>query len=689
MNVEIKKDYKNPAPILCLHRGRKLRNLNSNDFNKAYDIKLSMATNEVSELTFKVPFCKERKVDYDSCELLVKFEGEYYIIKSTKVDSENMYTEVTCKHESEAYKGVYCEPIHEIAKTPEQLFNAIMQSTVSNFKNNIKFKGTDVDSNVLRHLITDDEVSVYENFVALAKVFNGVFELTNDENDQRWFYLRTKDVNKGRKFRKELDLNDLNVEYDSSNIFYRVMPLGYTDEFGIQLDVQEAKDNPTKSAIIENYSYAIAKGIPTSVIDIEAQYQQFKKIEDDVYINADDLYLMGKEELAKCCVPTLDASITVKDLSALVDSPLDRLQLMEKIICIDKDINFVFECRIVGMDIDYEDPLQTTLQISNIIRYDTQLQDINHTIDNANSVISTNPWDSDGNLTGDGTAYIPLNKTCDGDHWNTQKILGDLYSKTIFQADQLALRVEQMEKSYAELNMTCNSITSTVEEYGKSISKIAQTSSSIVSTVESLDENIEKSASSIEQYSNKIKHTVTQGNFGSVMEQNPRSFQWTFNQCSRYMYLDDEEGLQLGDRTQDSYSKIGYDGRLEMKIAGEEHPYHCLSQVGTSTYNECGDADEDYVHVDTIRLDSKFDGIPISHMTATCSIAKIYDSSQGEQSLCYWNGCWCKITGSDEGSKSLELYAISTFRRYDVVDGNFEIESATAGMIDISYIVIA
>lgn len=691
MQDEIKRKYLNPTPLLYLYRGKEgiLNTLNSRDFNHASEIKLTKTTNETNKLTFKVPFCEDRKVDYNSCELLTKFEGEYYIIKNVVTDRSNLSSEVNAVHESESLKGIYCIAQNCIGATPQEMFNSVISSTRHPIDLGIKWGGCDIDINTRRHLITEDEASVYENFVSIAKVFNGVFVIYNDENDQRWFYLRTKPLDKGRKFKSELDLKNVNVEYDSSEIFTRLYPTGYTNEFGIQLDVQEASQNKTGQSIMENYSYYLAKGIPTAIIDKEPQYQQLKTLSDENYINADDLWTFSQEELAKCCVPKLDATISITDLSAYVDSSLDDLDLMEKILCIDKDINFVFECQIVGIDKDYDNPLQTELTISNLIRYDTDYQNIEHTVDTVDKIVSTNPWDTDGNPTGDGKPHIGLDKICDGDHWNSQKILEDLYAKTIFQANQIALKVEQMNKSYAELNMTCNSISSVVEEYGKSISKIEQNASSIVSTVESLDNTVEKSASKIEQYSDSIKCTVYKGEFGSVLEQNPRSLQLTFNKMNKYFVVDDTKGLCLGDRTTGSYSSVGYDGRLSLKVEGEKKPYHCMTEVGTSRGSSCGDADEDYILVDSVTLGAKFDTIPIDEMSATCSIAKFYDSNSGSQCIAYWSGCYCEITGSDNGRKSLDLYAIGTWRHYDVEDGVFSIESAVGGKIDISYIVIA
>ena len=78
----IKKQYTRPRPMLYLYRDKPEVSLVSNDFNTAKSITLNQQMNEVSTLTFEIPFTKERKLSVDDCEKLVKFEGEFYIIKS-------------------------------------------------------------------------------------------------------------------------------------------------------------------------------------------------------------------------------------------------------------------------------------------------------------------------------------------------------------------------------------------------------------------------------------------------------------------------------------------------------------------------------------------------------------------------------------------------------------------------------
>ena len=73
--AQIKKQYTNPVPILYLCKGIPEVSLVSKDIDCATDITLSQQMNEVSTLSFKIPFTKNRKISPTDCEKLVKFQG--------------------------------------------------------------------------------------------------------------------------------------------------------------------------------------------------------------------------------------------------------------------------------------------------------------------------------------------------------------------------------------------------------------------------------------------------------------------------------------------------------------------------------------------------------------------------------------------------------------------------------------
>ncbi|MBY6838856.1 prophage endopeptidase tail family protein [Clostridium botulinum] len=374
---KIKDKYLNPVPVLYTYKGMPENTLISNDFDTAKNITLTKNDNEVSQLTFSIPFTVDRKVSYDDCEKLVLFENEYYIIKDIQVeDNATGSIKVTCKHKSVELKGIYCEPINLIGVSPKDMFDKIMTSTKHPYNTGYKFKGTDVPSDKKRHLITENEASVYENLVSMAKVFNGWLEFSTDDSGQNWIFLRTKTIKNNKYVKKGLDMKALNISYNSDELFTRVQPFGAKDKYGIEVNIMGV--NPTKQSYVANYSWYLAKGIPMEVIKREAQYQQFKQMHMDEYTDAKDLYEFALEELEKCCVPKLEATLDMQDLSIYVDSLDEPPEIGYEITCINPDIDFILSCQITGVERNYDNPMATKVTIANFIRYDTVFQNINH-----------------------------------------------------------------------------------------------------------------------------------------------------------------------------------------------------------------------------------------------------------------------------------------------------------------------
>ncbi|OSA92815.1 UNVERIFIED_ORG: hypothetical protein B2H93_13390 [Clostridium botulinum] len=461
---QIKDKYLNPVPILYTYKGMPENTLISNDFDTAKNITLSKNDNEVSQLTFSIPFTIDRKVSYDDCEKLVLFENEYYIIKDIQVeDNATGSIKVTCKHESVELKGVYCEPIKLIGVRPKDMFEKIMTSTKHPYNTGYKFKGTDVPSDKKRHLITENEASVYENLVSMAKVFNGWLEFSTDENGQNWIFLRTKTIKNDKYVKKGLDMKALNINYNSDELFTRVQPFGVKDKYGIEINIMGV--NPTKQSYVENYSWYLAKGIPMDVIKREAKYQQFKQMHMDEYTDPKDLYEFALEELKKCCVPKLEATLDMQDLSVYVDSLDEPPEIGYEITCINPDIDFILSCQITGVERNYDNPMATKVTIANFIRYDTVFQNINHGAEAGDRVTS--------NDSSNGT-YVPEKNIEDGSHINLTYKLGNYNTRITETETKIILTAEEVDKNKAELLVQADKIESTVTRVGEAESKITQ-----------------------------------------------------------------------------------------------------------------------------------------------------------------------------------------------------------------------
>jgi|GEM_PF-3767930 len=608
----IKDEFLNPTPVLYLCRGIIETSLKSRDFNTAVNIIKSDKQNEVSTLTFEIPFFKDRKITIDDCEKLVKFENDYFLIKEIVTDDGSMPNiKVSCEHESTELKGCYCETINAIGVSPYDMYLAIMKAVRHpiDLTKNYKWLGTDV-VNKFRHLQCEDEQSVYENCISMAEVFNGWIEVTTDENGQNWIFLRTQEIDDGKFIKKNLEMKTLNITADSKEIFTQVELFGKQDELtGEEINIMTV--NPNGRSFLENYSYYLAKGIPTSNIDNEPKYQQLKVIRDEKYITPQDLYDMGIEELAKCSIPKIDASITMSDISIYIDSPIVPPRVGHRLLCIDKDIDFIFTCKIIGVERPYNNPADVKIEISNVNRYDTTYQNINHTVDNANKVISTDPTNTDGNNTGDSKPYIKMSDVKDGDHWNVTKRFGDTFSLATQTNNLISLRVDEQNKSFAELKITADAITSTVSDISDTNKKVY---------------------SQITQTAKNIKAIVVEDADSGSVELDKDKFVVAFNgSTNRQAVIDRVEGLYLGNPDTGTYSKVGYDGRLTLYTGNGEKPYHCISKlVQIEIYNDTDD-DNGYTRGEAT-LPSIFDGIDGSSITVAVSIKKIWKDNESSAS---------------------------------------------------------
>lgn len=671
---KIKNIYTKPRPMLYLYRGMPETSLVSRNFNSAKNITLNCQMNEVSTLSFEIPFTIDRKISVDDCEKLVKFEGEYYIIKTINTeDAEVSNMKISCQHESSELKGVYCEYIELIGASPKEMFDKIMSSTMHPVDTGYKWAGTDVDETKKRHLITSSEQSVYQNLVEMAEVFNGWLEFYTDENEVKWIFLRTKSIDSGKWIKKGLDMKSLNITYSSDEIFTRLYPTGASDTLtGEPLNIMEV--NPTGKSYIENYSYYIAKGIPTSIIDKEPKYQQLKTMNCSDYTDAKDLYEYSLEELEKCCYPQLDATLTMKDLSIYVDSLDDPPMIGYDIKCVDKEIDFILGCRITGVERDYNDPLETKITISNLVRYDTFFQKIEHSSTVTDKVTDS---DSDGN-------YIPADKVKDGDHINIAYTLGDHTTKITETGKKIELLAEDVEGNKATLTLQSEKIETLVKDVSGNSSKIEQNAQSITSTVKRVGE----AESKIKQNADEISLKVSSGrDFTSEMKQNSSAFKFLFSDVTADIMTIDSEGILI-ENSDGSYTRIGSKGieNLSSETSSNGKPYHYLQYTDSSTFSSSGT--DDYEH-DTVSLPTMFNKMDSSNISVSVSVQKVYKNGYY---LPYWFGCYGEVTGSKGSRKTLHLYHMSCWRKVYMDDTDSWVEDIGgkySGGIIVRYTIIA
>ena len=419
MNQNIfKKKYDKLRMQLFTYKGHLEANLITDDINNtARNITLNRRQNEVPVLEFDTPFTKERKIDVvTGCEKLVRVLDWYYIIKSTSVsDGSKKEIHIRALGEQEELKYCYCNCVNEIGKTVKECFEAVFSATTHPIDTGYVFLGTDIPDSKRRHLITENEASVYQNLMSICDVFQCWLEFSLTNDGKKGIFFRSKEKDNGKKFKTGIDLKELNIEYDSSEIFTRLIPYGAEDELtGNPLTIIEV--NPTHKAYIEDYSYYLGVlGVPPNIVDKEAKYLNIKTWSDDTIIDANYLYEMAKQELAKCCVPTLEASLSISDLSKLLDSSIDECEIGQSVLALNKKLGFRIKFLITGIEENFNNPLDTKITITNKINIDTNIQNINHTVDVVKDITNNNPFDTDGNMKGDGEPYIDMNNIKDGE----------------------------------------------------------------------------------------------------------------------------------------------------------------------------------------------------------------------------------------------------------------------------------
>ena len=383
----VKQKYNNPLLQLYDINKRFICNLtNRNLRNSAYSIKKKLTTNDVKTLTFCIPFDNEY-IHNNSCEYLIKFEFDWYIIKNITLSSEEVSVlEVACEDEFSISKTVLCSPLELIGCSPKEMFDGIMGATGS-VTLDYKFKGTDVISN--RSIVVEDESSVFENLIKMAEAFDGIIEMSTDTYGQKWIFLRKEPYNRGKIARKGYDTTSININYNTEEIFTRLMPFGEKDDYGIEVNIGDV--NPTGKLYIENYEYYEGKGLTYEEIMSNPQCQAMTVRRYENVYTPEELLSVATEELNRLSKPTVTGNLTLCDLSVLEDSSMIEPLIYEKIIVVDEKTKMRFESLIQDIEYDYDDILNSSITLNNTITYNSIFKDLVTQSEKIDKVITTNP----------------------------------------------------------------------------------------------------------------------------------------------------------------------------------------------------------------------------------------------------------------------------------------------------------
>lgn len=375
-------------PVLKLYDINKkwICNLTTNNpKNSIFNLKKNMKVNEIDTLSFQVAF-DNTHISPNSCEMLIKHEFDWYIIKSVTLNSgDTRYLNVECESEFTISKTVLCETIEIIGETPEQMFNTIMNSVPDN-KLNYVFKETDVTNR--RSLIVESETSLFENLIKMAEAFECTIRFSYGSNGERYVSFIKEPHDRGRIIRRNNNLKNLNIVYDTSELFTKIMPFGADDD-GIEINIGDV--NPTKKLYVENYDYFIAKGMTEGQIKNNMQTQALKVIKYADIVDENDLYTLALRDLEKYSKPRVKGNVEYADLSVLEDSISIEPMIHEKIKIADSEIKMMLTSNISEIEIDYENILNSKITLDNVIEYNSIFKDLIAQGEKIDSVIGINP----------------------------------------------------------------------------------------------------------------------------------------------------------------------------------------------------------------------------------------------------------------------------------------------------------
>lgn len=337
----------------------------------ARDLRITHSINETSSVGLNMS-CRNEKYKYLTNENLIKFEGEYYSIKKSNVDDASRNLVIECEHESCSLKDKLSGKIEKISETAGDLITLVLAGT------GWVFGVTDIPNTKKRHLITN-ELSVFGNLVEIATNFNARLKFsTNIVNgvEIKSVSLYANPIDNGRYVKRGRDLKSVNISYDSTNLTTRLYVYGKNDDTtGNEISMMSA--NPTSLPYVDNFSYFKDLGYTDS--QIQANKDKFVKeltIRNNQLYTPKAVYDFAVEEVARLCYPKIEAEVNIMDLSVLPEYLLKPIEMGETVWVFNKDINLILKAEIVSIDKSYDNPLDITIGISNIIEKNSILKNM-------------------------------------------------------------------------------------------------------------------------------------------------------------------------------------------------------------------------------------------------------------------------------------------------------------------------
>ena len=381
---KLKIEFQKPKLTLCNTNYKPLGILTNKTHMSAYNVTLTSKVNETPCLSFDIPL--GGLIDNDSTELLIKHKNDYFVIKNISMTSgDKSSVTVNAEHIACELKGIvvaYFEDL--IGESPENMWEVVATncSMPEVIKNRYVFETNIVDT--YRYLSGEDEKSVYEYLIDIAEQFEACLLFSTDADGIIHIKLLYGDIDRGKFIRKGKDLKQLNLNFSTDSLFTKVTPFGETED-GIELTIMDVNNG---KSYITNYDYYLAKGMTIEEIQNNPLCNQECIYRNTDIIDAEELLRLGREELDRLSKPIVSGTIETIDLNVFEGGLYLSPILCEKIIVIDKDINYSISCKITEIEFTYDNPLESKIGISNVVKYSTTLKDLVQNSEAISSIIT-------------------------------------------------------------------------------------------------------------------------------------------------------------------------------------------------------------------------------------------------------------------------------------------------------------
>ena len=370
---KLKAEFRKPKLTLYNTNYVALGVLTNRTHLSAHNIVLTKTVNDTPSITFDIPM--GGLIDGSSTELLVKYKHDYFVIKEISMsDGDTGIISVVAEHIVCELKGIIVGYFDDlIGETPQSMWDTVVENTsmVGTIKNKYIFETNIVDT--YRHLVSDEEKSIFEYLLTIAERFDSCLLFSTDADGKIHINLHHGDIDRNKYVRKGRDLKQLDLTFNTESLFTKMTPFGGTDEDGVEVNIIDV--NHGKS-YITNYDYYLSKGMTQAQIDSSPLCNQECVFRDEEILDAEELLRIAEEELKRLSEPVVDGNVSIIDLNVFEGSLYLSPILCEKIVVIDKDLGYSISCKITSIAYNFENPLESQVGISNVIKYHSSLKDL-------------------------------------------------------------------------------------------------------------------------------------------------------------------------------------------------------------------------------------------------------------------------------------------------------------------------